>query len=144
MRVLGIETSCDDTSAAVVSSGRILSNVVSSQIVLHRAFLGVVPELASRRHLADIVPVVERALSDAGRGRLDAVAYTRGPGLMGPLLVGKVAALSLARLLGVPAVGVNHLEGHVLAAQLEHRLRWPLVALVFSGGHTDLVLAKAV
>ena len=96
MRVLGIETSCDDTSAAVVSDGRILSNVVSSQIVFHRPFRGVVPELASRRHLTNIVPVVERALSVAGRGRLDAVAYTRGPGLMGPLLVGKVAALTLA------------------------------------------------
>jgi len=143
VRVLGIETSCDDTSAAVVSDGRILSNIVSSQVVFHRPFRGVVPELASRRHLADIVPVLERALSDAGRGRLDAVAYTRGPGLMGPLLVGKVAAQTLARLLGVPALGVNHLEGHVLAAELEHRLRWPLVALVVSGGHTDLVLAKA-
>lgn len=143
MRVLGIETSCDDTSAAVVSDGRILSNVVSSQVAFHRPFRGVVPELASRRHLANLVPVVERALSDAGRGRLDAVAYTRGPGLMGPLLVGKVAARTLARLLGVPALGINHLEGHVLAAQLEHRLRWPLVALVVSGGHTDLVLAKA-
>ena len=143
MRVLGIETSCDDTSAAVVSDGRILSNVVSSQVAIHRPFRGVVPELASRQHLANIIPVVERALSAAGRGRLDAVAYTRGPGLMGPLLIGKVAALTLARLLGVPSVGVNHLEGHVLAAQLEHRLRWPLVALVVSGGHTDLVLARA-
>ena len=143
MRVLGIETSCDDTSAAVVSGGRILSNVVSSQVAVHRPFRGVVPELASRQHLAHIVPVVSRALSQAGRGRLDAVAYTRGPGLMGPLLVGKVAALTLARLLRVPALGVNHLEGHVLAAELEHRLRWPLVALVVSGGHTDLVLAKA-
>ena len=90
MRVLGIETSCDDTSAAVVSDGRILSNVVSSQVAVHRPFRGVVPELASRQHLAHIVPVVSRALSRAGRGRLDAVAYTRGPGLMGPLLVGKV------------------------------------------------------
>lgn len=143
MRVLGIETSCDDTSAAVVSGGRVLSNVVSSQAAVHRPFRGVVPELASRQHLARIGPVVERALSEAGRGRLDAVAYTRGPGLMGPLLVGKVAGQTLARLLGVPAVGVNHLEGHVLAAGLEHRLRWPLVCLVVSGGHTELVLAKA-
>ena len=143
MRVLGIETSCDDTSAAVVEDGRILSNVVSSQTALHRPFRGVVPELAARAHLAQLVPVVERALAEAGKGRLDAVAFTRGPGLMGPLLIGKVAGQTLARLLGVPAVGVNHLEGHVLAAELEHELRWPVVALVVSGGHTELVLAKA-
>lgn len=143
MRVLGIETSCDDTSAAVVENGRLRSNVVSSQTELHAPFRGVVPELASRAHLANMIPVVRRALADAGRGRVDAVAYTRGPGLMGPLLVGKVAAQTLARILGVPSIGVNHLEGHVLAAELEHRLRWPLVALVVSGGHTDLVLAKA-
>lgn len=143
MRVLGIETSCDDTSAAVVENGRLRSNVVSSQTALHRPFRGVVPELASRAHLANLVPVVSRALKESGRGRVDAVAYTRGPGLMGPLLIGKVAGTTLAALLGVPAVGVNHLEGHVLAAELEHRLRWPLVALVVSGGHTDLVLAAA-
>jgi N6-L-threonylcarbamoyladenine synthase len=141
MRVLGIETSCDDTSAAVVEDGRLRSNVVSSQTALHRPFRGVVPELAARAHLSNLVPVVERALAEGGRGRIDAVAFTRGPGLMGPLLIGKVAAQTLARLLGVPAVGVNHLEGHVLAAELEHELRWPLVALVVSGGHTDLVLA---
>jgi len=142
VRVLGLETSCDDTSAAVVSGGRILSNVVSSQVALHRPFRGVVPELASRAHLANIVPIVKRALALAD-GRVDAVAYTRGPGLMGPLLVGKVAGQTLARLLDVPSVGVNHLEGHVLAAELEHSLRWPLAALVVSGGHTDLVLAQA-
>lgn len=142
-RVLGIETSCDDTSAAVVEDGRVRANVVSSQTELHRPFRGVVPELASRAHLSNLVPVVERALAEAGKGRIDAVAYTRGPGLMGPLLVGKVAGQTLALLYGVPAIGVNHLEGHVLAAELEHRLRWPLVALVVSGGHTDLVLAKA-
>jgi N6-L-threonylcarbamoyladenine synthase len=143
MKVLGIETSCDDTSAAVVEDGRLLSNVVSSQTALHRPFRGVVPELAARAHLSNLVPVVEKALAGAGRGRVDAVAFTRGPGLMGPLLIGKVAGTTLARLLGVPAIGVNHLEGHVLAAELEHVLRWPLVALVVSGGHTDLVLAKA-
>jgi len=143
MRVLGIETSCDDTSAAVVEDGKLRSNVVSSQTDLHRPFRGVVPELASRAHLANLVPVVRRALAEAGRGRVDAVAYTRGPGLMGPLLVGKVAGETLARLFGVPAVGVNHLEGHILAAELEHRLRWPAAALVVSGGHTDLVLARA-
>ncbi len=143
MRVLGIETSCDDTSAAVVEDGVLRSNVVSSQTDLHRPFRGVVPELAARAHLSNLAPVIERALAEAGRGRVDAVAFTRGPGLMGPLLIGKVAAQTLARLLGVPAIGVNHLEGHVLAAELEHVPRWPLVALVVSGGHTELVLAKA-
>ncbi len=142
MRILGLETSCDDTSAAVVENGRVRSNVVSSQTALHAPYRGVVPELASRAHLDNLMPAVCRALSIAGPGKLDAVAYTRGPGLMGPLLIGKVAAQTLARILSVPAVGVNHLEGHVLAAELEHRLRWPALALVVSGGHTDLVLAK--
>jgi N6-L-threonylcarbamoyladenine synthase len=142
LRVLGLETSCDDTSAAIVEDGRALSSVVSSQVKLHRAFRGVVPELASRAHLANLVPVLERAERAAGPGRVHAVAYTRGPGLMGPLLVGKVAAQTTARLLGVPAVGVNHLEGHVLAAELEHRVRWPALALVVSGGHTDLIAAS--
>lgn len=127
----------------MVEDGRLRSNVVSSQTALHAPFRGVVPELAARAHLANLMPAVEKALEDAGKGRIDAVAYTRGPGLMGPLLVGKVAGQTLARLMGVPAVGVNHLEGHVLAAELEHELRWPAVALVVSGGHTDLVLAKA-
>jgi N6-L-threonylcarbamoyladenine synthase len=142
VRVLGIETSCDDTSAAVVEDGRLRSNVVSSQTSLHRPFRGVVPELASRAHLENLMPAVERAIKEAGPGKIHAVAYTRGPGLMGPLLVGKVAAQTLARLMKVPAVGVNHLEGHVLAAELEHKLRWPAMALVVSGGHTDLVLAQ--
>ncbi len=144
MRVLGIETSCDDTSAAVVENGRLLSNVVSSQTKIHRPFRGVVPELASRAHLTNLLPVLEKALADAGRGRVDAVAFTRGPGLMGPLLVGKVAGETLARLYGCPAVGINHLEGHILASELEHRLRLPLIALIVSGGHTDLVHATAV
>jgi N6-L-threonylcarbamoyladenine synthase len=143
VRVLGIETSCDDTSAAVVEDGRVRSNVVSSQIAAHRPFRGVVPELAAREHLKNIQPVVARALKEAGRGRIDAVAFTRGPGLMGPLLIGKVAGQTLARLYGVPAIGVNHLEGHVLASELEHDVRWPLLALVVSGGHTDLIAARA-
>lgn len=142
MRILGLETSCDDTSAAVVENGRLRSNVVSSQTKLHAPYRGVVPELAARAHLDNLMPAVARALEDAGPGKIDAVAYTRGPGLMGPLLIGKVAAQTLARLMGVPAVGVNHLEGHVLAAELEHEVRWPAMVLVVSGGHTDLVLAK--
>ncbi len=143
MRILGLETSCDDTSAAVVENGRLRSNIVSSQTALHAPYRGVVPELAARAHLDNLMPAVARALKDAGRGKIDAIAYTRGPGLMGPLLIGKVAAQTLARLMKVPAVGVNHLEGHILAAELEHKLRWPVMALVVSGGHTDLVLAKA-
>ena len=143
LRILGLETSCDDTSAAVVENGRVRSNVVSSQTELHRPYRGVVPELASRAHLENLMPVVARALKDAGPGKIHAIAYTRGPGLMGPLLIGKVAAQTLARLMSVPAIGVNHLEGHVLAAELEHPLRWPVMALVVSGGHTDLVLARA-
>ncbi|MBI4371282.1 MAG: tRNA (adenosine(37)-N6)-threonylcarbamoyltransferase complex transferase subunit TsaD [Elusimicrobia bacterium] len=143
MRILAVETSCDDTAAAVLEDGRLRASVVLSQAARHRPFRGVVPELASRAHLELLLPAVARALRRAGPGRLDAVAYTRGPGLMGPLLVGKVTAQTLARLLGVPAVGVNHLEGHVLAVELEYRPRWPLVCLVASGGHTDLVLARA-
>ena len=98
MRVLGLETSCDETAAAVVEDGRILSNIVSSQIHLHRQYKGIVPELASRAHLQKIAPVIEAACAAAGNKKLDAVAYTRGPGLMGPLLVGKVAAQTLASL----------------------------------------------
>lgn len=143
MRILGLETSCDDTSAAVVENGRLRSNVVSSQTALHRPYRGVVPELAARAHLDLLMPAVSLALKKAGPGRIDAVAYTRGPGLMGPLLIGKVSAQTLARLMKVPAVGVNHLEGHVLAAELEHSVRWPALALVVSGGHTDLILAKS-
>ena len=140
MRVLGIESSCDETAAAVVEDGRVLSSVVSSQIRLHRRFHGVVPELAARAHLQRIAAVVASAL---GRRRVDAVAFARGPGLMGPLLVGKMAALAAAETLGRPVVAVNHLEGHVFAAELAGTLQFPLVALIVSGGHTDLLLCRA-
>ncbi|MBI3552339.1 MAG: tRNA (adenosine(37)-N6)-threonylcarbamoyltransferase complex transferase subunit TsaD [Elusimicrobia bacterium] len=143
LRVLGIETSCDETAAAVVDGRRgLLSNVVSSQLHLHRKYRGIVPELASRAHLQKIAGVIETACDEAGGGALDAVAYTQGPGLMGPLLVGKVAAQTLARILGVPLVGVNHLEGHIFATELTQELHFPLVALIVSGGHTDLVLSR--
>ncbi len=142
MRILGIETSCDETAAAVVRGGRILSNVVSSQVDLHRRYRGIVPELASRAHLEKIVPVVDLALANARCASPDAVAFTQGPGLAGSLLVGKVAAQTLARLWGVPLLGVNHLEGHVFASELDAPdLRYPLVALVVSGGHTDLIFS---
>lgn len=140
MRVLGIETSCDETAAAVVEDGRILSNIVSSQIRLHQRFHGVVPELAARAHLQRIGEVVERAL---GGRQVDAVSFARGPGLMGPLLVGKMAALAAAETMGCPVVAVNHLEGHVYAAELCGRVHFPLVTLIVSGGHTDLLLCRA-
>ena len=120
----------------------LLSNVVSSQLELHAKFSGIVPELASRAHLQKIARVIEQACEDAGVKKLDAVAYTRGPGLMGPLLVGKVAAQTLARLLGCPLVPVHHLEGHIFAVELTQTLKFPLAALIVSGGHTDLVYAK--
>lgn len=141
MRVLGIETSCDETAASLVEDGRILSNVVSSQIHLHREYQGIVPELASRAHLQKIAGVIEAALGPGGK--VDAVAYTRGPGLMGPLLVGKVAAQTLSELWGCPLLGVNHLEGHVFAVELSSKLTFPLLALIVSGGHSDLVLCRA-
>jgi len=142
MRVLGIETSCDETAAAVVDDKGVISNIVSSQIHLHRQFSGIVPELASRAHLQKIAGVITAACAEAGKKRLDAVAFTQGPGLMGPLLVGKVAAQTLSEILGVPLVGVNHLEGHIFATELTEELRFPLIGLIVSGGHTDLVLTR--
>jgi len=143
MRVLGIETSCDETAAAVLENGRILSNVVSSQIALHREFNGVVPELAARAHLQRIYPVIDAARRQAGGKNIHAVAYTRGPGLLGPLLVGKVAAQAISIMENIPLVPVNHLEAHVFAAEFENRLEFPLIALIVSGGHTDLLLCRA-
>jgi N6-L-threonylcarbamoyladenine synthase len=148
--ILGIESSCDETGAAVVRSGQqILSNVVFSQIATHRPYGGVVPELASREHLKAIVPVVRKALADAGRsyGSIDAVAVTQGPGLAGALLVGISYAKALAFALEKPLIAVNHLEGHIHAVLLEERQKgknevmFPVLALVVSGGHTHLYLA---
>ena len=147
MIVLGIESSCDETAAAVLADGRrVLSSVVASQDAIHAPYGGVVPELASRRHLEVIVPVVRKALADAGLGLadLDGVAVTQGPGLVGSLLVGCAVAKSLAYVHQLPLVAVNHLEGHIYAAFLtddppEH----PFLALVVSGGHTALYHARA-
>jgi N6-L-threonylcarbamoyladenine synthase len=140
--VLGIETSCDETAAAVVRDGRVaLSDVVSSQIEVHRRWGGVVPELASRNHVMQVLPVVDEALAKAGVGLadLDAIAVTSGPGLIGALLVGVQAAKGLAWLSGKPLVGVNHLEGHLLAARLtDNPPEPPFLGLVVSGGHTSL------
>ncbi len=145
MNVLGIETSCDETAAAVVSEGRIVrSSVVSSQIDLHARFGGVVPEIAGRAHVELLMPAVEEAMARAGLERPDAVAATYGPGLVGSLLVGLSAAKGLAMAWRVPFVGVNHLEGHLFAPVIEEPgLRWPLVVLLVSGGHTLLVEAAA-
>jgi len=144
--VLGIESSCDETAAAVVEDGRrILSSVVSSQIVIHRPYGGVVPELASRQHLKVIVPVISEALQRAGVDLpdVDAIAVTQGPGLVGSLLVGVGVAKGLAYATGKPLVAVNHLEGHILAAFLEDSPpSFPAIALVVSGGHTNLYHVK--
>jgi len=147
MNVLGIETSCDETALAVVADGhRILSNIVSSQVELHARYGGVVPELASREHVQAIVPVLEEALRAASvhLEEIDAVAVTRGPGLAGALLVGLNFAKALAFALSRPLVGVNHLEGHIYAAWLERdgEAEFPAIALIVSGGHSDVVLME--
>ena len=143
MLILGIETSCDETAAAVVEDGRtIRSNVIASQADLHRRFGGVVPELASRKHVERLLPVMDEALEQAGITvrDLDAVAVTHGPGLVGALTVGVAAAKALALTLDVPFVGVNHLEGHIYASFLtDSQVEFPALALVVSGAHTDLV-----
>lgn len=146
MKILGIETSCDDTSAAVVEDGRVLSNIVSSQDQIHAAYGGVVPELAARRHLESIQGIIELAISRAGieYRDIDYVAVTRGPGLLGSLLVGVSAAQGLALRLGVPLFGVSHLEGHVLSPLVEAELELPFLALLVSGGHTSLYLVRAI
>ena len=149
--VLGIESSCDETGAAVVRSGeQIVSNVVASQIATHKPYGGVVPELASREHLRAIVPVVKQALAEANKSfeTVDALAVTQGPGLAGSLLVGISYAKALAFALDKPLIAVNHLEGHIHAVLLEERqkgnreLQFPVLALVVSGGHTHVYLAE--
>ena len=142
MRILAIETSCDDTGAAVVLDGRkILSNVVSSQVAVHQKYGGVVPELASRTHIESIVPIVTEALETAKvtLKNIDGIAVTQGPGLVGSLLVGLSFAKSLAFVTGLPFVGVNHIEAHLSAIFLEENPpRFPFLGLVVSGGHTSL------
>ncbi len=148
--ILGIESSCDDTSAAIIRNGVLLSNVVAGQAV-HEAYGGVVPELASRAHQQNVVPVVHEALKRAGvkKEELSAVAFTRGPGLMGSLLVGVSFAKGLARSLGIPMVDVNHLQGHVLAHFIKEKgeegnhPKFPFLCLLVSGGNSQIVLVKA-
>jgi N6-L-threonylcarbamoyladenine synthase len=145
VRVLGIETSCDETAAAVVEDGRrVISDVVATQFEIHRRFGGVVPELASRNHVVQVVPVVDQAVQAAGGpGAIDAVAVTSGPGLVGALLVGVQVAKALALAWDKPLIGVNHLEGHLLAAFLgDTSPAFPFLGLVVSGGHTSLYAAR--
>lgn len=149
MIILGIESSCDDAAAALIEvhqpgRARVLANAVANQDDIHRAYGGVVPELASRNHVITIQPVVERTLAAAGCTfeNVSGIAATRGPGLVGSLLVGLMYAKGLAHSTGLPLVGVNHLEGHLLAPMLEHELSMPYLALVVSGGHTSLFVVE--
>ncbi|CAM3292139.1 tRNA (adenosine(37)-N6)-threonylcarbamoyltransferase complex transferase subunit TsaD [Sporolactobacillus spathodeae] len=143
--ILAIETSCDETAAAVVENGKIIrSNAVASQIDIHRRFGGVVPEVASRHHVDQITVMVEEAMNEAGVSwsDLDAIAVTQGPGLIGALLVGVNAAKALAFAHGLPLVPVHHITGHIYANRFVTELQFPLIALVVSGGHTELVLMR--
>lgn len=148
--ILGIESSCDDTSAAVIKNGVLLSSVIASQAV-HEAYGGVVPELASRAHQQNIVPVVHEALKRAGvtKEQLSAIAFTRGPGLMGSLLVGVSFAKGMARSLGIPMIDVNHLQGHVLAHFIKEneddtdKPEYPFLCLLVSGGNSQIIRVNA-
>ncbi len=149
MLILGIESSCDDAAAAVIETRRagevrVRSSAVASQDEIHARYGGVVPELASRNHVVTILPVIWQALDSAGcgLGDLDAIAVTRGPGLVGSLLVGLMCAKGIAQASGLPIVGVNHIEGHLLAPMLEHGVPMPFLALVVSGGHTALFMVE--
>jgi N6-L-threonylcarbamoyladenine synthase len=148
MKVLGIETSCDETAAAVVEDGtRILSNEVSSQVEIHARYGGIVPEVASRQHILAIIPVIEQAMTEARTGwsDIDGIAVTAGPGLAGSLLIGVNTAKAISMSRNIPLTGVNHLEGHIYANWISQNStvpEFPLLALIISGGHSDLVLMK--
>ena len=160
MKILGIETSCDETAAAVVADGsKIISNIIASQIDIHARYGGIVPEIASRQHLLTIIPVVQKAMSEANAGwqDIDGIAITYGPGLAGSLLVGVNVAKAIALATGLPITGVNHLEGHIYANWLSSpsnrscpihwatgagKVRFPCLCLIISGGHSDLIVMK--
>lgn len=148
MRILGIETSCDETGVAVYDDSQgLLAHQLFSQVAIHADYGGVVPELASRDHVRKLVPLVQQVMQDANTTpeQLDGVAFTQGPGLIGALLVGACLARALAYAWGIPAVGVHHMEGHLLAPMLEERVpAFPFVALLVSGGHTQLVNVTAI
>lgn len=146
MITLGIETSCDETAAAILRDETVLSNIVSSQTDLHKKYGGVVPELASREHLKNLMPIIREAIAEAkvSLEEIDLVAATYAPGLIGALLVGVSAAKAIAYARGIPFIGVHHGEGHILAAHLEYPgLGWPYIALLVSGGHTALYHVRA-
>jgi N6-L-threonylcarbamoyladenine synthase len=146
MKILGIETSCDETAAAVVEDGtRILSSQIASQVEIHARYGGIVPEVASRQHILAIIPILQQAMTEAGitRGDIDGIAVTMGPGLAGSLLVGLNVAKAMSLAQGLPLTGVNHLEAHIYANWLGSSTpHFPLVCLIVSGGHSDLVLMK--
>jgi N6-L-threonylcarbamoyladenine synthase len=144
MKILGIETSCDETAAAVVEDGtKILSNQIASQVEIHARYGGVVPEVASRQHILSIVPILEQAMAKTTWKELSGIAVTIGPGLAGSLLVGVNAAKAIALAHGLPITGVNHLEGHIYANWLDGAsVDFPVVCLIVSGGHSDLVLMR--
>lgn len=145
MIVLGVETSCDETSVAVVKDGKtVLSNVVLSQIDIHKEYGGVVPEIASREHVKGVTLVFDQAIKKAGinYGDIDLVAVTEGPGLIGSLLIGVSAAKVIAMNYNIPLIGVHHIAGHIYANNLEREIEFPCLALVVSGGHTELILMK--
>jgi len=146
MNILAIETSCDETSAAVIKDGRhILSNIIASQVDIHARYGGIVPEVASRQHMLTMVPVAERSLADAAVSlkEIDAIAVTRGPGLAGSLIVGVNFAKSLSLANSLPLIGINHMEGHIYANWLsEQQPELPCLCLIVSGGHSDLVLME--
>src|SRR6478672_9998008 len=149
MRVLGIETSCDETGVALYDTARgLVADALHSQVAMHRAFGGVVPELASRDHVERVLPLLRQVLDDAGIGiaDLDAIAYTQGPGLAGALLVGASVANALAFALGKPVIGIHHLEGHLLSPLLGGAASpaFPFIALLVSGGHTQFFLVHGV
>jgi len=144
--IMGIETSCDETAAAIVKDGKkIISNIVASQISIHQKYGGVVPEIASRKHMEDIIPVIDKALDESGKKITDlsAIAVTYGPGLIGSLLVGLSVAKAIALAKNIPLIGVNHLESHIYANFLEHNeINPPFICLIVSGGHTSLIYIK--
>lgn len=144
MKILGIETSCDETAAAVVEDGtKILSNQIASQVEIHARYGGVVPEVASRQHILSIIPILEQAMAKTSWKDLSGIAVTIGPGLAGSLLVGVNAAKAVAMAHDLPITGVNHLEGHIYANWLDnHSVEFPVVCLIVSGGHSDLVLMR--
>src|SRR5262245_3444418 len=144
LSILGIETSCDDTAAAVLRGTEILANIVSSQDEVHSPYGGVVPELASRHHMENVLPIIDQALRTAKMqlDQLDGIAVTCGPGLVGSLLVGVSVAKALAMAKELPLIGVNHLEGHLLAVRLEQEVPFPFLCLLVSGGHTSLYVAR--